>query len=861
MTASAGAEPRLFDKWGVLDSEIVAWDPHPGQLLVAENTARHRVVSAGRRFGKSNVGGYELVAEAMFTLSQKERLLHELKRREFWIVGPEYCADDQTEILTDRGWRTQDQLKGTETVLTLSMESGLAEWQQMNHMSVFHTLPGLHRHVYESSFRGHSSVTTGEHRWPIRSGRHGLLKWAKTEGIGSSRDRLMTVTPVSNLPTEQKYTDAMVELVAWYWTEGTWSKDGQSLEIAQNEGAHYDRIRAACHTMFGPASSALKSKRYENEPPAWREVPSKSGRCAAVRLNYSAARAIRDGVILKGQERDKKVDPRFITELTQSQLELFIKVSVWADGMRDWDGVRDVAIGQRIEHGIDILHMACQLAGRRASKYIQERFGGAWYALGIYSENKTGEVGTNSLKRTQVKSNHEGVVWCPNTPNGTWLMRRNGHVAFTGNSDAEKEFRVLWDVLEKRLRVPFDRPGSYNNPESGQMSISLWDGTFQVHAKSSKYPDSLVGEGLSGVIMSEAAKQKPSVWIKYIRPTLSDFNGWSLHTSTPEGKNHFYEKYQWGRDPGMPDWMSWRMPAWVNPYVYRDPTKAAHVKKLQEILMIDEAEVYDEIEEANKLRRLCIRHGLSIDNEILDLMASMTTEAFNQEIGADFTEFVGRVFKQFDEEIHVGDLQFNPKWETYAGVDYGFTNPNVWLLIQVGPHQEINVIDEIYEPGLDADDFAKLIEARGMCPGNLIRFYPDPSSPGDSNILSKRLRKPFGGSVKSGGQGGSTGGDLRPRLDAIRKALKTHSAPHMPLGHEDRRPQIMWDRRCKMSIHEMQEYRYPDRKEQNSTKAQELPLKEDDHTPEALGRFFAGHFGTPQEASRSTRQRKGNFKR
>ncbi len=66
-----------------------------------------------------------------------------------------------------------------------------------------------------------------------------------------------------------------------------------------------------------------------------------------------------------------------------------------------------------------------------------------------------------------------------------------------------------------------------------------------------------------------------------------------------------------------------------------------------------------------------------------------------------------------------------------------------------------------------------------------------------------------------------------------------------------------------MTIHEFGEYRYPDEKRdgQNSVKSQELPMKKDDHTPEALGRFFAGHFGTPQSTAGRSRTSKGNYKR
>lgn len=395
-------------------------------------------------------------------------------------------------------------------------------------------------------------------------------------------------------------------------------------------------------------------------------------------------------------------------------------------------------------------------------------------------------------------------------------------------SDSEKEFRVLWNELSK-LEVPFDKPGSYNNPESGQLSISLWNGTFQVHAKSAKYPDSLVGEGLSGVILAEAAKLKPKVWTKYIRPTLADFRGWSLMTSTPEGKNWFYEYWQKGQDPKNTEWASWRMPAWRNPYVYKTPTYNSDVKAMQEFIK----------RKGNKfsLKELQEMHSLIIDSEILSLMDDSTVEAFNQEIGADFTEFVGRVFKDFDEELHVTNLEFHPSWETYAAVDYGFTNPNVWLLLQVSPWGDVNVLSEIYEHGLTATEFVDEIKSRNMCPGNLKAFFPDPSSPGDTRILEKGLRV----RARSG-----TGGEVKHRIDAIRLALKERLT-HVPRGHADRRPQLMIDRSCTKVIHEFNEYRYPEKKEESSTDSQENPMKKDDHTPEALGRFFKGYFGTPQD--------------
>ncbi|QSL67854.1 terminase large subunit [Nocardia phage P3.1] len=413
-------------------------------------------------------------------------------------------------------------------------------------------------------------------------------------------------------------------------------------------------------------------------------------------------------------------------------------------------------------------------------------------------------------------------------------------------SDSEKEFRVMWNVL-KRLGVPFDKPGSYNNPESGELHLKLWDGAFQVHGKSAKYPDTLVGEGLSGVIMAEAAKIKENVWVKHIRPTLSDFGGWSIHSSTPEGKNHFYDKYMQGQDESNPDWWSKRMPAWRNNYVYKKPTLDNHVDILLELeKRHPNRSVFDLVKEWN----------LIIDPEVLDLANDLTVEAFKQEIGADFTEFVGRVFKGFDEEVHVGRLEYNPGWETWGATDYGFTNPNVWLLIQVGPWGEINVLDEIYQEGLTPEEFAEEIVQRGMNPTGLLGFYPDPEDPGASRVLQNRLR------VKAKG---GTGGELKYRLDAIRYALKTprvdtEEGP-IPGGASKWRPQLMFDYRCKNTISDMLEYRYPDKKDENSTPGQEKPMKKNDHGCEALGRFMRGRFGSPQDLASATRVAHGSFRR
>lgn len=454
-------------------------------------------------------------------------------------------------------------------------------------------------------------------------------------------------------------------------------------------------------------------------------------------------------------------------------------------------------------------------------------------------------------------------------------QRREYWVVGPEYSDSEKEFRVVYNSL-KRLGVDFDKPGTYNNPQSGDMHISLWDGVFQIHAKSAKYPESLVGEGLSGVVLSEAAKLKETTWTKYIRPTLADFHGWSFMGSTPEGRNWFYRAWEAGQDPLRPDWASWRAPAWANPFVYRDMAVFGReadesVRILQRF--IRSRAIPNELPVTSGLRTLItdaqwesvadrtwqkVGLALGLDPEIVSLALDLSEETFNQEEAALFNEFVGRVFKEFDEELHVADLAYDPDWKTYAAIDYGFTNPYVWLLIQVSPHGDnIRILDEYYERGRTNREAIAEIQARGLVPASLLGFYPDPAEPDRTTEVKQLLHVP---------SFPKTGGEIKDRIEWIRRKLKPADViKHLDPSHPEWVPALQINRRCKETIREFSAYRYPRTAEEAAAKdkeAPENPLKKDDHTPEAFGRFMIGHFGSPwAQATGPNRQRRARVGR
>jgi hypothetical protein len=373
------------------------------------------------------------------------------------------------------------------------------------------------------------------------------------------------------------------------------------------------------------------------------------------------------------------------------------------------------------------------------------------------------------------------------------------------------------------------------------MQLSMYKGKYLVLGKSAKHPERLVGEGINGAIMAEAAKQKERTWTKFIRPMLADFRGWSIFASTPEGKNWFYDLYMRGQDSHNRAWESWRLPSHCNPHVYPGGATDKGLAMIRKRL-IERGPVTD-----------ALRRRSKVDDEIIEMMIDLSEETFKQEVMADFTEFAGRVFSGFDDEYHVRNLVYESAWNTYAAVDYGFTNPFVWLLIQENPiNGEVHVLDELYESGLSIDDAARLVDGQGLCPSSLLTFYPDPASPGDTLALERHLRK-----KASAG----TGGELNIRLRYIREALKdtnTHLGSDDPL----RRPKLMIDRKCTNTIREMNDYRYPETSSEAKRNPKDIPLDKDNHCPEALGRFYRGRYGDPGASpAGGTRQARSNMSR
>lgn len=377
-------------------------------------------------------------------------------------------------------------------------------------------------------------------------------------------------------------------------------------------------------------------------------------------------------------------------------------------------------------------------------------------------------------------------------------------------TDAEKEFRIVYNSF-KKLGIDKISTKFLSNVENGNMRIATRWG-FDLQCRSARHPESLVGEGLDFVLLAEAGRHVRKTFTEYVRPALSDKRGISMMSGVPEDAsdtNLLYWGYTRGQKEAMLQWKSWQLPSWTNTAVFP---------------------------------------GGRNDPEILEAEEDLTKDEFDRQYGGQFILRSGRVMKEWDDDIHVGHYEYNPRWPLYAAVDFGYTNDWVWLLIQEDPqNHKVYVIQEKRWKLRDTEDICRNELLHDPLTKHVIAAYVDPAVPADHSTMRRHLKIP----TRT-----NTGGEINPRLQLIRTALKPRPPEGAVYGHADSSPGLVVDSTCTQLIWEMKKgYRWPDNKS-DTRNTSEIPLDHDNHGPEALGRFFKGHMEPFSTVGRHARQGK-----
>lgn len=365
----------------------------------------------------------------------RTRLMRFKMKYKFWGTSLEgtrqvFCLDDQTEFLTDAGWRKWDEVEDDERFLTINSDSKIIEWQEHSGVHVFDWEGDLTRW----QGRGIDALSTPNHRWlTAHRNRDGYSEWESpgrfltTDELRSGHRNKQIITGggvphcFATFPT---FSDEFVELVGWAVTEGHYQKPPArtGVLIGQSETANpekVERIRRLVKYFADQGATATE------------QTTHRKGKNAGAR-DFYFGRGI--GEHLRRVAPDKRVTPEFLCALTYSQGELLYET------MLDGDGHRHTRPGRNIEQEFfiqkdpglmgDFQALAAMLGKRTALHPTGNR--DDVFETVVYHTPYT----TNRLLNVS-DEHYSGIVWCPSVPNGTVLARRNGSVYWTGQTYTE----------------------------------------------------------------------------------------------------------------------------------------------------------------------------------------------------------------------------------------------------------------------------------------------------------------------------------------------------------------------------------------------------------------------------------------
>lgn len=376
-----------------------------------------------------------------------------------------YCVDEETEILSRTGWIKPPYLD--EGSLVLTYRDGATRWEPVQEVI---RLPAALRRMLSMETKTHSSLTTVDHRWLVRRGSAANAREVFTtsgEGFRPEDHIPLIGGSCASLPETPRYSDAFVELVAWFFTEGSiWrtsaGRHGVTIHQSHRVNPQYcARIREALRACFGEPSDTIRKTH------GWREAVREPKGMTEFILS------VRQSAELLKAAPGKVVPVRFITALTREQLVLFTETALDADGARvgTWR-----QLCQKNPLMLDAFQVAFMLLGTPAR--VWQRNSGDW-ACQVHN-GRSMQPSRNPGKVRWV--DHEGPVWCVRTPSGTWVARRHGTVYVTGNCFAEQRFftvtmllAAVWEVTRddaatEALRRYGWKPASYAH---------LWEGVMQ----------------------------------------------------------------------------------------------------------------------------------------------------------------------------------------------------------------------------------------------------------------------------------------------------------------------------------------------------------------------------------------------
>jgi len=337
---------------------------------------------------------------------------------------------------------------------------------------------------------------------------------------------------------------------------------------------------------------------------------------------------------------------------------------------------------------------------------------------------------------------------------------------------------IMWDMLKRELRTITKKANE------SRLELEVMDkngGSSFIFLKGWEAVETLRGQSFDLIILDEVASMR-NFWVGWnevLSPTLVDRRGSAMFISTPKGFNHFYD-------------------------LYNLPSKDSNYEAFHFTTYDNPNIPVDEIEREKNTK---------------------PEDTFAQEYLADFRKQEGLVYKEFSRERHLfSELPQVDFVESFAGIDFGFTNPTAVIHIKRDRDENYYVVGEWYKTQRTEEQVGEYVLS---C--NFNRVYPDPESPSAISVLNAK---------------GIAVVEVVKNKDSIESGIKR-------IRDLLKQGRLKIHRDCPNLISEFETYVYPEKLPGKNE--YENPVKEHDHALDALR--YALSTNTNDEISNEQRSR------
>lgn len=387
---------RGYTLQACLLTEVAFWEKADEKMVAIENS----VPASGQIIVESTPNG---ISNWYARNWLSEESAYTKKAYGWWW---HYCIDDETEILTADGWKKRTEFKKGDRHFSVNLKTKEVEVKEATDLfesdfdgeMVHFESQGLdmmvtpnHRCV-SRVYKGYMKEETWKDDWVLK----------KAEDINKG-DHMPLSTNGWSENVDKKYSDAFVELIGWIITEGTFEK--YLISIAQNPGDKLDRIVKSCNDLNLKFTVSRATE----------------AGCMRVRIWSGSTKEIK-----KVLSKSKELPLKFILDLTHDQLVILQKTLIDGDG---WKIGKSEFFCQKDASITDNFQILAALIGR-SSRSVEVIGKTNFYVTSI----RTADF-ARRFRKTYKR--YKGKVWCPTNANGTIIIRRNGKVMITGQSEDE----------------------------------------------------------------------------------------------------------------------------------------------------------------------------------------------------------------------------------------------------------------------------------------------------------------------------------------------------------------------------------------------------------------------------------------